>query len=137
MVEADAIKNKDVVYQQLNKRLSRMGRSTSDLSKYVHEYSTKAAESMFVAAINQQRVRGALIFFRVLCSVAAAPFLCVARGSGRVHSQGLATAASRMRTVTGEGSGIPTCYVARELTTHNVILAILAGRHRIPTPRQS
>jgi hypothetical protein len=36
-----------------------MGRSTSDLSKYVHEYSTKAAESMFVAAINQQRVRRA------------------------------------------------------------------------------
>ena len=57
VVEADAIKNKDVVYQQLNRRLSRMGRSTSDLSKYVHEYSTKAAESMFVAAINQQRVR--------------------------------------------------------------------------------
>ena len=56
VVEADAIKNKDVVYQQLNRRLSRMGRSTSDLSKYVHEYSTKAAESMFVAAINQQRV---------------------------------------------------------------------------------
>lgn len=59
VVEADAIKNKDVVYQQLNRRLSRMGRSTSDLSKYVHEYSTKAAESMFVAAINQQRVRTA------------------------------------------------------------------------------
>ena len=57
VVEADAIKNKDVVYQQLNRRLSRMGRSISDLSKYVHEYSTKAAESMFVAAINHQRVR--------------------------------------------------------------------------------
>ena len=30
MVEADAIKNKDVVYQQLNRRLSRMGRSIDE-----------------------------------------------------------------------------------------------------------
>lgn len=57
MVEADAIKYRDAVYQQLNRSLRRSGTSTADISKYVHEYSTKAAESLFVTAINQQRVR--------------------------------------------------------------------------------
>ena len=57
VVEADAIKYRDVVSEQLNRSLKRTGTSTADISKYVHEYSTKAAESLFVTAINQQRVR--------------------------------------------------------------------------------
>ena len=57
MVEADAIKNRDVVYKQLATSMRRSASSTSDISKYVHEYSTKAAESMFVTAINHQKVR--------------------------------------------------------------------------------
>ena len=57
VVEADAIKYRDVVYQQLNRSLRRSATSSADISKYVHEYSTKAAESLFVTAINQQRVR--------------------------------------------------------------------------------
>ena len=52
VVEADAIKNRDVVFQQLN----RSGSSSTDVGKYVHEYSTKAAEMLFVTAINQQKV---------------------------------------------------------------------------------
>ena len=111
MVEADAIKNKDVVYQQLNKRLSRMGRSTSDLSKYVHEYSTKAAESMFVAAINQQRVRtrwtrtGTWITFS--CSVPVPWQLDVERG----HCCSL-TASYAIKSVQSHGSGSNTAEIS-------------------------
>ena len=52
VVEADAIKNRDTVYRALT-TLERAGNSLSDvesLSSYVHEYSTKAAEALLVAA---------------------------------------------------------------------------------------
>ncbi len=52
VVEADAIKNRDTVYRALT-TLERAGSSLSDvesLSSYVHEYSTKAAEALLVAA---------------------------------------------------------------------------------------
>ena len=52
IVEADAIKSKDVVYQQLRLRMA----ADSSLDAYVHEYSTAAAELMLVTAINQQKV---------------------------------------------------------------------------------
>ena len=51
-MEADAIKSKDVVYQQLRLRMA----ADSSLDAYVHEYSTAAAELMLVTAINQQKV---------------------------------------------------------------------------------
>ena len=47
MIEADAIKNRDVIYRSLE-RIESLGEA--DLSKYVHEYSTRAAESMLVTA---------------------------------------------------------------------------------------
>ena len=52
VVEADAIKNRDTVYRALTS-LERDMDSLSDvesLSSYVHEYSTKAAEALLVAA---------------------------------------------------------------------------------------
>ena len=52
IVEADAIKSKDVVYQQLRLRMA----ADSSLDAYVHEYSTAAAELMLVTAVNQQKV---------------------------------------------------------------------------------
>lgn len=48
VIEADAIKNRDAVYRSL---LSLEATSRdSDLSQYVHDYSTRAAESMLVTA---------------------------------------------------------------------------------------
>ena len=52
VVEADAIKNRDTVYRALTS-MERSADSLSDvesLSSYVHEYSTKAAEALLVAA---------------------------------------------------------------------------------------
>ncbi len=52
VVEADAIKNRDAVYRVLTS-MERSADSLSDvesLSSYVHEYSTKAAEALLVAA---------------------------------------------------------------------------------------
>ena len=52
VVEADAIKNRDAVYRALTS-MERSADSLSDvesLSSYVHEYSTKAAEALLVAA---------------------------------------------------------------------------------------
>ncbi len=57
IVEADAIKSKDVVYQQLRLRMA----ADSSLDAYVHEYSTAAAELMLVTAINQQKVSARLV----------------------------------------------------------------------------
>ena len=51
VVEADAIKTRDIVFKQLAKQFE----SDASLSQFVHEYSTKAAESMLVAALNQQK----------------------------------------------------------------------------------
>ena len=51
-MEADAIKSKDVVYQQLRSRMA----TDSSVDAYVHEYSTAAAELMLVTAVNQQKV---------------------------------------------------------------------------------
>lgn len=51
VVEADAIKTRDIVFKQLAKQFQ----SDASLSQFVHEYSTKAAESMLVAALNQQK----------------------------------------------------------------------------------
>ena len=48
MIEADAIKNRDVLFKHLS--TSDLGRHDPMLSSYVHEYSTKAAEMMLVFA---------------------------------------------------------------------------------------
>ena len=52
VVEADAIKNRETVYRALTS-MERDLDNLSDvesLSSYVHEYSTKAAEALLVAA---------------------------------------------------------------------------------------
>lgn len=51
MIEADAIKNQDVVYQALKERLG----NDPSLSELVHEFSTSRAEYMLVTAINEQK----------------------------------------------------------------------------------
>ena len=51
VVEADAMKSMDVIYKQLSKMSS--FKSEPDISSYVHEYSTKQAEALFVSAINR------------------------------------------------------------------------------------
>lgn len=51
VVEADAIKNQDVVFRVLSGRLG----GDPGVSQLVHEYSTSHAESMLVAAVNEQR----------------------------------------------------------------------------------
>lgn len=71
-MEADAIKSKDVVYQQLRLRMA----ADSSLDAYVHEYSTAAAELMLVTAINQQKVSA-----RLVKKTAAAVLAMVVRGS--------------------------------------------------------
>ena len=48
VIEADAIKNRDVIYRSLEK-MEHLD-SSANLSQYVHEYSTRAAESMLVTA---------------------------------------------------------------------------------------
>ena len=48
IIEADAIKNRDVIYRSLE-RMEHLD-SEANLSQYVHEYSTRAAESMLVTA---------------------------------------------------------------------------------------
>ena len=48
VVEADAIKNRDAILRHLSSLDS--FDSDKELSAYVHEYSTKAAEAMLVAA---------------------------------------------------------------------------------------
>ena len=53
VVEADAMKSMDVLYKQLSKMSS--FQHEPDLSSYVHEYSTKQAEALFVSAINRQK----------------------------------------------------------------------------------
>ncbi|CAD7696114.1 unnamed protein product [Ostreobium quekettii] len=51
VVEADAIKNQDVVFQALSERLG----GDPAISQLVHEYSTSNAEGMLVAAVNGQK----------------------------------------------------------------------------------
>eukprot|EP00210_Caulerpa_lentillifera_P007168 g6858.t1 len=51
VIEADAIKNQDVVYQALKERLG----DDPALSELVHEFSTSRAEYMLVTAINEQK----------------------------------------------------------------------------------
>ncbi|CAL8471980.1 g11522 [Coccomyxa elongata] len=53
VIEADAIKNRDVMLKHLSS--SDFTKNDPTLSSYVHEYSTKAAEAMLVAAVNKQR----------------------------------------------------------------------------------
>ena len=48
VIEADAIKNRDVMFKHLSS--SDFSRNDPTLSSYVHEYSTKAAEMMLAAA---------------------------------------------------------------------------------------
>lgn len=52
IVEADAIKNQDVVFKVLSGRLG----NDPSVSSLVHEYSTAAAENMLAAAVNSQKV---------------------------------------------------------------------------------
>lgn len=52
IVEADAIKNHDVIFKVLSDRLG----SDPSISTLVHEYSTSAAEDMLVTAINNEKV---------------------------------------------------------------------------------
>ena len=51
VVEADAIKNHDVVSITLKEKLG----DDPDIDRFVHEYSTTAAEIMLVTAINEQK----------------------------------------------------------------------------------
>ncbi|KAK9905596.1 hypothetical protein WJX75_002717 [Coccomyxa subellipsoidea] len=53
VIEADAIKNRDVMLKHLSS--SDFTKNDPTLSSYVHEYSTKAAEAMLVAAVNKQK----------------------------------------------------------------------------------
>ena len=46
------MKSMDVIYKQLSKMTS--FQHEPDVSSYVHEYSTKQAEALFVSAINRQ-----------------------------------------------------------------------------------
>ena len=46
------MKSMDVIYKQLSKMSS--FQHEPDVSSYVHEYSTKQAEALFVSAINRQ-----------------------------------------------------------------------------------
>ena len=48
VIEADAIKNRDVMFKHLSS--NDFSRNDPTLSSYVHEYSTKAAEMMLAAA---------------------------------------------------------------------------------------
>jgi hypothetical protein len=48
VIEADAIKNRDVMYKHLSS--NDFTRNDPLLSSYVHEYSTKAAEMLLAAA---------------------------------------------------------------------------------------
>lgn len=50
VIEADAIKNRDAVYRTLQALEGQHSESEKDLSQYVHDYSTRAAESMLVTA---------------------------------------------------------------------------------------
>lgn len=55
VVEADAIKNMDGLFRSLSRldmldMLDRLNRDGDDLNRHMHEYSTKAAENMLVAA---------------------------------------------------------------------------------------
>ena len=53
VIEADAIKNQDVVYRELKD--NPMFEDDDSLSAFVHEYSTKRANAMLVAAVNAQK----------------------------------------------------------------------------------
>ena len=53
VIEADAIKNQDVVYQELKDTPAFA--NDSSLSQFVHEYSTRRASGMLVAAVNAQK----------------------------------------------------------------------------------
>ena len=53
VIEADAIKNQDVVFQELKDTPAFAG--DSSLSQFVHEYSTRRASGMLVAAVNAQK----------------------------------------------------------------------------------
>ena len=55
VIEADAIKNRDAMYKHLSS--SDFTRNDPMLSSYVHEYSTKAAETMLAAAGDSPRSR--------------------------------------------------------------------------------
>ncbi len=61
VVEADAIKNSD----SISRSLSRMNsvRSSPDLLKYVHEYSTMAAETLLINAGSNPAPSATLFFF--------------------------------------------------------------------------
>ena len=55
VVEADAIKNMDGLFRSLSRldmldMLDRLNRDGDYLNRHMHEYSTKAAENMLVAA---------------------------------------------------------------------------------------
>ena len=55
VVEADAIKNMEGLFRSLSRldmldMLDRLNRDGDDLNRHMHEYSTKAAENMLVAA---------------------------------------------------------------------------------------
>lgn len=52
-VEADAIKNQDIIYRTLQDR-SEFAHDLS-IDVFVHEYATRTAEQALVAAINQER----------------------------------------------------------------------------------
>lgn len=54
-MEADAIKNMEGLFRSLSRldmldMLDRLNRDGDDLNRHMHEYSTKAAENMLVAA---------------------------------------------------------------------------------------
>lgn len=53
VIEADAIKDSDIVLQELQN--SGLFDHDASLSQFVHEYSTRRAQGALVAAINQQQ----------------------------------------------------------------------------------
>jgi hypothetical protein len=53
VIEADAIKNQDAVLQEL--KSSPVFANDSSLNQCVHEYSTRQASGMLVAAVNAQK----------------------------------------------------------------------------------
>lgn len=53
MVEADAIKNRDELFASMSRaNLVEMLDADNELRQHLHEYSTKAAETLLVAAGN-------------------------------------------------------------------------------------
>jgi hypothetical protein len=54
VIEADAIKNQDVVFQELSHRALFRG-ADAEVAQFVHDYSTRKAQGALAAAVAQQK----------------------------------------------------------------------------------